>query len=114
MKYSNNYYGKLDELPTIIQKFIKKLSKKIDKALEYTKDRNLLKTNNLVGALIKVMFPGKIKRICRTYAGSIMQINSIISNGLNAMYSKNQEKINLSVKFFTVTFYKFKLIIQKI
>ena len=63
-----------DELPPIIQEFIKKLSKKIDKALEFTKEKNITKTNNLVELLFKVTFPGKIKRIYRTYAGAIMQI----------------------------------------
>lgn len=74
MKYFHQLYDKLDELPTIIQNFIKTLTKKIDKALEYTKDKNIPKTNNLVELLFRVTFPGKIKRIYRTYAGAITQI----------------------------------------
>lgn len=74
MKYYHKLYDKLEELPTIIQDFIKKLSKKIDKALEYTKDKNIPKTNNLVELLFRITFPGKIKRIYRTYAGAITQI----------------------------------------
>lgn len=74
MKYFHQLYDKLEELPPIIQDFIKKLSKKIDKALEYTKDKKIPKTNNLVELLFKVTFPGKIKRIYRTYAGAITQI----------------------------------------
>lgn len=74
MKYFHQLYDKLEELPPIIQDFIKKLSKKIDKALEYTKDKKIQKTNNLVELLFKVTFPGKIKRIYRTYSGAITQI----------------------------------------
>ena len=39
MKYFNQLYDKLEELPPIIKNFIKTLSKKINKALEYTKDK---------------------------------------------------------------------------
>ena len=38
-KYYNQLYDKIKELPAIIQDFIKKLSKKIDKALQYLKDK---------------------------------------------------------------------------
>ena len=74
MKYYHQLYDKLEELPSIIKDFIKTLSKKINKALEYTKDKKIPKTNNLVELLFKVTFPGKIKRIYRTYAGAITQI----------------------------------------
>jgi len=74
MKYYHQLYDKLEELPPIIKNFIKTLSKKINKALEYTKDKKIPKTNNLVELLFKVTFPGKIKRIYRTYAGAITQI----------------------------------------
>ena len=74
MKYYHQLYDKLEELPQIIKDFIKTLSKKINKALEYTKDKKIPKTNNLVELLFKVTFPGKIKRIYRTYAGAITQI----------------------------------------
>ncbi len=74
MKYYHQLYDKLEELPPIIKDFIKTLSKKINKALEYTKDKKIPKTNNLVELLFKVTFPGKIKRIYRTYAGAITQI----------------------------------------
>ena len=74
MKYFNQLYDKLEELPPIIKNFIKTLSKKINKALEYTKDKKIPKTNNLVELLFKVTFPGKIKRIYRTYAGAVTQI----------------------------------------
>ena len=39
IKYYNQLYDKIKELPAIIQDFIKKLSKKIDKALQYLKDK---------------------------------------------------------------------------
>ena len=74
MKYFHQLYDKLEKLPKIIHDFIKTLSKKIEKALEYTKDKNIPKTNNLVELLFKVTFPGKIKRIYRTYAGAVTQI----------------------------------------
>ena len=74
MKYFNRLKDKLEELPPIIKDFIKKLSKKINKALEYLNDKKIPKTNNLVELLFKVTFPGKIKRIYRTYAGAITQI----------------------------------------
>ncbi len=74
MKYYHQLYDKLEELPQIIKDFIKTLSKKINKALEYTKDKKIPKTNNLVELLFKVTFPGKIKRIYRTYAGAVTQI----------------------------------------
>ena len=74
MKYFNQLNDKLEELPPIIKDFIKKLSKKINKALNYLNDKNIPKTNNLVELLFKVTFPGKIKRIYRTYAGAITQI----------------------------------------
>ncbi len=74
MKYYHASYDKIEELPPIIQDFIKKLSKKIDKVLQYLKDKKIPKTNNLVELLFKVTFPSKIKRIYRTYAGAITQI----------------------------------------
>ena len=74
MKYFNQLNDKLEELPQIIKDFIKKLSKKINKALNYLNDKDIPKTNNLVELLFKVTFPGKIKRIYRTYVGAITQI----------------------------------------
>ena len=53
MKYYHQLYDKLEELPSIIKDFIKTLSKKINKALEYTKDKKIPKTNNLVELLFK-------------------------------------------------------------
>ena len=73
MKYFNQLNDKLEELPPIIKEFIK-LSKKINKTLNYLNDKKIPKTNNLVELLFKVTFPGKIKRIYRTYAGAITQI----------------------------------------
>ena len=74
MKYYHQLYDKLEELPPIIKDFIKTLSKKINNALEYTKDKKIPKTNNLIELLFKVTFPGKIKRIYRTYAGAVTRI----------------------------------------
>ena len=74
MKYYNQSYDKIEELPATIQDFIKKLSKKQIKYLQYLKDKKIPKTNNLVELLFKVTFTEKIKRIYRTYAGAITQI----------------------------------------
>ena len=38
MKYYNELYDKIDELPTIIQDFIKKLSKKLEITMVHTKN----------------------------------------------------------------------------
>jgi len=57
MKYFNQLNDKLEELPPIIKDFIKKLSKKINKALNYLNDKNIPKTNNLVELLFKITFP---------------------------------------------------------
>ena len=48
MKYFNQLYDKLEELPPIIKNFIKTLSKKINKALEYTKDKKYQKQTILL------------------------------------------------------------------
>ena len=42
--------------------------------MEQVKDSNIPKTNNLVELFFKVTFPGKIKRICRTYDGALNKI----------------------------------------
>ena len=73
MKYYHQLYDKLEELFQIIKDFIKTLSKKINIALKYTKDKKIPKTNNLTELLFKVTSPRKIKRIYRTYAGAITQ-----------------------------------------
>ena len=48
MKYYHQLYDKLEELPQIIKDFIKTLSKKINKALEYTKDKKYQKQTILL------------------------------------------------------------------
>ena len=47
MKYFNQLYDKLEELPPIIKNFIKTLSKKINKALEKIATLNGVKLLNL-------------------------------------------------------------------
>lgn len=74
MKHFNELKEKLEELPKVIKEFIKKLDKKLDKVLEQVKDRKIPKTNNLVELFFKVTFPGKIKRIYRTYEGALNKI----------------------------------------
>lgn len=70
MKHFNELKEKLDQLPEVIKNYVKKLDKKIDRVLEQVKDRKIPKTNNLVELFFKVTFPGKIKRIYRTYEGA--------------------------------------------
>lgn len=70
----NKLLDKKDELPKFITDFLKNLLKKIEKALAFTKDESLPKTNNLVELFYKVTFPGKIKRIYRTVEGAMNRI----------------------------------------
>jgi hypothetical protein len=74
LKHFNELKEKLEELPEVIKEFVKKLDKKIDRVLEQVKDRKIPKTNNLVELFFKVTFPGKIKRIYRTYEGALNKI----------------------------------------
>ena len=66
----NKLLDKKDELPDFIHDFLKNLLNKIERALAFTKDESLPKTNNLVELFYKVTFPGKIKRIYRTVEGA--------------------------------------------
>ena len=74
MKHFNELKENLEELPDVIKDYIKKLDKKMDMVLEQVKDRNIPKTNNLEELFFKVTFPGKIKRIYRTYEGALNKI----------------------------------------
>ena len=62
------------DLPDFIDKFVKNLLKKIDRAVQFVNDSNIPKTNNLIELFYKVTFPGKIKRIYRTYEGAMNRI----------------------------------------
>ena len=74
MKHFNELKQKQEEIPKVIQEYVKKLDKKIDRIIEQVKDREIPKTNNLVELFFKVTFPGKIKRIYRTYEGALNKI----------------------------------------
>ena len=74
MKRFNKLNEKFDEMPEIIQIFMKKLSKKLEITLNHTKNRKIPSTNNLAELLFRITFPGKIKRIFRTYKGAVRQI----------------------------------------
>lgn len=74
IKRFNKLNEKIDEMPEIIQDFIRKLSKKLEITLNHTKNRKIPSTNNLAELLFRVTFPGKIKRIFRTYEGAKRQI----------------------------------------
>lgn len=73
-KRFNDLYGKLDELPDEIRKFMKNLSKYIDKAIQHTINRQIPSTNNLIEGFYKTTLPGKIKRIYKTYRGLLLRI----------------------------------------
>ena len=62
------------DLPEFIEKFLNNLLKKIDRAIQFVNDGNIPKTNNLIELFFKVTFPGKIKRIYRTYEGAMNRI----------------------------------------
>lgn len=68
--------SQINELPKIIQVFLKKLEKKIDYTLNHTKNSEIPKTNNLIELIYRTTFPGKIKRIFRTLKGAKRQIKS--------------------------------------
>ena len=74
MNRFNKLTEKFDEMPEIIQNFMKKLSKKLEITLNHTKNKKIPSTNNLAELLFRVTFPGKIKRIFRTYKGAKRQI----------------------------------------
>ena len=63
-----------EDVPNVIYDFLKKLLKKIDRAVQFVNDNNIPKTNNLVELFYRVTFPGKIKRIFRTYEGAMNRI----------------------------------------
>lgn len=91
----NRMWDKKEELPTIIHDFLKKLSKKIKRAFEFTQDKSIPKTNNLVELFYKVTFPGKIKRIYRTLEGvqNRIRLNNIRWMERNVI-QKHEEKIS--------------------
>ena len=70
MNKFHKIYDKKEELPTFVYEFLKNLLKKIERALAFTQDPSIPKTNNLVELFYKVTFPGKIKRIYRTLEGA--------------------------------------------
>ncbi len=69
-------------MPEIIQDFVRKLSKKLEITLNHIKNKKIPSTNNLVELLFRITFPGKIKRIFRTYKRAQRQ-NSIKQLKLN-------------------------------
>lgn len=53
MNRYNKLKNKIEELPKIIQEFIKKLGKKLKRAFEYTENNKIPKTNNLIEGFYK-------------------------------------------------------------
>lgn len=76
IKRFNKIMSQINELPNIIQVFLKNLDKKIDYTLNHTLNRKIPKTNNLIELIYRTTFPGKIKRIFRTLKGAKRQIKS--------------------------------------
>ena len=76
IKRFNKIMSQINQLPKIIQVFLKNLDKKIDYTLTHTKNREIPKTNNLIELIYRTTFPGKIKRIFRTLKGAKRQIKS--------------------------------------
>ena len=81
------------DLPEFIEKFLNNLLKKIDRAIQFVNDGNISKTNNLIELFFKVTFPGKIKRIYRTYEGAMnrIRLNNIrwMKRNVIEKYEKN-------------------------
>ena len=81
------------DLPEFIEKFLNNLLKKIDRAIQFVNDGNIPKTNNLIELFFKVTFPGKIKRIYRTYEGAMnrIRLNNIrwMKRNVIEKYEKN-------------------------
>ena len=80
-------------LPEFIEKFLNNLLKKIDRAIQFVNDGNIPKTNNLIELFFKVTFPGKIKRIYRTYEEAMnrIRLNNIrwMKRNVIEKYEKN-------------------------
>ena len=93
MNRYNKLKNKIEELPKIIQEFIKKLGKKLKRAFEYTENNKIPKTNNLIELLFRTTFPGRIKRIFRTYEGAKnkIKLNNIrwFERQVFSKYTKN-------------------------
>ena len=91
----NRLLKKKDELPDFIDDFLNNLLKKIERALAFTNDKSLPKTNNLVELFYKVTFPGKIKRIYRTLEGAMnrIRLNNIkwMERNVIKRHEKNME-----------------------
>ena len=94
MNRFNRMWDKKEAPPQIIYDFLKSLSKKINRALEFTQDKYIPKTNNLVELFYKVTFPGKIKRIFRTIEGveNRIRMNNIrwMERNVIEYYEKNK------------------------
>ena len=63
MKRFNKLNEKINEMPEIIQDFMRKLSKKLEITLNHTKNRKIPSTNNLAELLFRVTFPGALSNI---------------------------------------------------
>ena len=67
-------YRKLEELPEEIQKYLKRLSKYLEKAIQHTINKKIPSTNNLIECFYRTTLPGKVKKTFKTYKGLLNRI----------------------------------------
>ena len=67
-------YKKLEELPEEIQKYLKRLSKYLEKAIQHTINKKIPRTNNLIECFYRTTLPGKVKKTFKTYKGLLNRI----------------------------------------
>ena len=67
-------YKKLEELPEEIQKYLKRLSKYLEKAIQHTINKKIPSTNNLIECFYRTTLPGKVKKTFKTYKGLLNRI----------------------------------------
>lgn len=68
------FYQKLEELPEEIQKYLKNLSKYLEKAIQHTINNKIPGTNNLIECFYRTTLSGKVKKTFKTYAGLLNRI----------------------------------------
>ena len=67
-------YDRIEELPEEFQKYLKNLSKYLEKALQHTIDNRIPRTNNLIESFYKATLPRKVKKTFKTYRGLMNRI----------------------------------------
>ena len=93
-------YHQLDQFDDNTQKYLKNLSKKFDKTLEYYKNPQIPRTNNKIEGYFKITLPSHIKRIYRTRDGLIrwIRLQKIRWMERNVLYNEQNKLQNHSNK----------------